>query len=105
MPGTPYEIGDHFSPQLIIQPGVPAKVEITVAHYPNSDPTLVETTKFSGFANRFGYYDGGNQEYKFDKPGEYRVDVLASHQDTDSVVWAASRTWGGVVESKTNHCL
>ena len=100
MPGTPYEIGDHFSPQLIIQPGVPAKVEITVAHYPNSDPTLVETTKFSGFANRFGYYDGGNQEYKFDKPGEYRVDVLASHQDTDSVVWAASRTWGGVVESE-----
>ncbi|MDA8617201.1 hypothetical protein N9M23_02880 [Gammaproteobacteria bacterium] len=100
MPGTPYEIGDHFSPQLIIQPGVPAKVEITVTHYPNSDPTLVETTKFSGFANRFGYYDGGNQEYQFDKPGEYRVDVLASHQDKDSVVWAASRTWGGIVESQ-----
>ena len=100
MPGTPFEIGDHFSPQLIIQPGVPAKVEITVAHYPNSDPTLVETTKFSGFANRFGYYDGGNQEYKFDKPGEYRVDVLASHQDKNSVVWAASRTWGGIVESE-----
>ena len=100
MPGTPFEIGDHFSPQLIIQPGVPAKVEITLAHYPNSDPTLVETTKFSGFANRFGYYDGGNQEYKFDKPGEYRVDVLASHQDKNSVVWAASRTWGGIVESE-----
>ena len=100
MPGTPYEIGDHFSPQLIIQPGVPAKVEITVTHYPNSDPTLVETTKFSGFANRFGYYDGGNQEYKFDKAGEYRVDILASHQDKGGVVWAASRTWGGIVESE-----
>jgi len=100
MPGTPYEIGDHFSPQLIIQPGVPAKVEIIVTHYPNSDPTLVETTKFSGFANRFGYYDGGNQEYQFDKAGEYRVDVLASHEDKENVVWAASRTWGGIVESE-----
>ena len=100
MPGTPFEIGDHFSPQLIIQPGVPAKVEITVTHYPNSDPALVETAKFTGFANRFGYYDGGNQEYKFDKAGEYRVDILASHQDKGGVVWAASRTWGGIVESE-----
>ena len=100
MPGTPYEIGDHFSPQLIIQPGVPAKVEVTVSHYPNSDPTLVEITQFDGFANRFGYYDGGNQEYRFDKPGEYRVDVLATHEGEDSVVWAASRTWGGIVESE-----
>jgi len=100
MPGTPFEIGDHFSPQLIIQPGVPAKVEITVTHYPNSDPALVETAKFTGFANRFGYYDGGNQEYKFDKAGEYRVDILASHQDKGGIVWAASRTWGGIVESE-----
>ena len=100
MPGTPFEIGDSFSPQLIVQPGVPAKVEMTISHYPNSDPALVETAKFTGFANRFGYYDGGNQEYKFDKPGEYRVDVLASHQDKNSVVWAASRTWGGIVESE-----
>jgi hypothetical protein len=100
MPGTPYEIGDYFSPQLIIQPGVPAEVEVTVSHYPNSDPTLVETTRFDGFANRFGYYDGGNQEYRFDKPGEYRVDVLATHEGEDKVVWAASRTWGGIVESE-----
>ena len=99
MPGTPFEIGDSFSPQLIVQPGVPAKVEITLSHYPNSDPAMVETAKFTGFANRFGYYDGGDQEYKFNLPGEYRVDVFASHEDTDGVIHAASRTWGGIVES------
>ena len=99
MPGTPFEIGDSFSPQLIVQPGVPAKVEMTVSHYPNSDPALVERAKFTGFANRFGYYDGGDQEYKFNSPGEYRVDVFASHEDKDGVIHAASRTWGGIVES------
>ncbi len=99
MPGTPFEIGDSFSPQLIVQPGVPAKVEMTISHYPNSDPALVETAKFTGFANRFGYYDGGDQEYKFSSPGEYRVDVFASHEDKDGVIHAASRTWGGIVES------
>ena len=99
MPGTPFEVGDHFAPQLIIQPGVPAEVKITLSHYPNSDPTLVETTTFEGFANRFGYYDGGASSFVFSKPGEYRVDVYAQHFDTKETLWAGSRTWGGIVET------
>lgn len=99
MPGTPFEVGDHFAPQLIIQPGVPAEVKITLSHYPNSDPTLVEITTFEGFANRFGYYDGGVENFVFRKPGEYRVDVYAQHLDTKETLWAGSRTWGGIVET------
>ena len=99
MPGTPFVTGDYFSPQLITQPGVPAKVNITVTHYPNSDPALVETINFEGFANRFGYFDGGDKSYMFSEPGEYRVDVYASHLDTSEKLWAGSRTWGGIVET------
>ena len=99
MPGTPFEVGDYFSPQLLTQPGVPAKVNITVTHYPYSDPALIETTDFEGFANRFGYFDGGDKSYIFNEPGEYRVDVYASHMDTDEKLWAGSRTWGGIVET------
>lgn len=100
MPGTPFEVDDFFASQVIVQPGVPAEVEVTLSHYPNSDPSKVETTIFSGYANRFGYYDGDQIEYQFGSPGEYRVDVLASHSDVNGVLWAGSRTWGGIVESE-----
>lgn len=100
MPGTPFEVGDFFASQAVVQPGVPAAVEVTLSHYPNSDSSLIETTVFSGYANRFGYYDGNQIEYQFDSPGEYRVDVLATHVDANGVLWAGSRTWGGIVESE-----
>tara|TARA_B110000967_G_scaffold209744_1_gene267431 strand:- start:841 stop:5004 length:4164 start_codon:yes stop_codon:yes gene_type:complete len=99
MPGTPYEVGDYFAPQIIVQPGLPAKVDITVSHYPNSDSTLAEMKTFSGFANRFGYYDGDNEKFQFNQPGEYRIDVLVSYEGKDGLSWAGSRTWGGIVES------
>ena len=35
---TPFEVGDVFSPSVIVQPGVRADVEVALTLYPNSDP-------------------------------------------------------------------
>ena len=40
MPNTPFEVGDVFSPTVIVQPGVAADVQIIIKHYPQSDPDL-----------------------------------------------------------------
>ena len=97
---TPFEVGDSFSPTVIIQPGVPAEVEITISHYPESDPDQVITQVIKGKANRFGYFhpDSGGA-FVFDVPGEYRVDVVAQHWDEDGMLWMGAETWASVVET------
>lgn len=39
LPGTPLAMGDAYNPALQLYPRVPAKVKLTVALYPDSDPT------------------------------------------------------------------
>ena len=55
-PGTPFEVGDQFSSSVIVQPGVPAEVTVTLQHYPNSIKNDRIETFVSGVANRFGYF-------------------------------------------------
>jgi hypothetical protein len=97
---TPFEVGDAFSPTVIVQPGVPAEVEITISHYPQSDPAQKVTHVIEGKANRFGYFhQGAGAPFTFDAPGEYRVDVVARHWDEDGVLWMGAETWASVVET------
>jgi len=99
-PSTPFEVGNHFSPAVVVQPGVPAAVEITVAHFPKSDTAQKVESKISGQANRFGYFMPSTQQLvKFENAGEYRVDYTVSFTDDDGVLWMGSRTWGSVVET------
>ena len=99
-PSTPFEVGNHFSPAVVIQPGVPAVVEITVAHFPKSDAAQKVESKISGQANRFGYFMPSTQQLvEFEDAGEYRVDYTVSYTDDDGVLWMGSRTWGSVVET------
>jgi hypothetical protein len=70
-------------------------VEWVVTEYPNSDPAQAIRHTSTGWANRFGYFDGPG--FVFSAPGEYRVDLVARYVDEDGVMWMGARTWGGVV--------
>jgi hypothetical protein len=97
---TPFEVGDSVSPTVIIQPGVPAEVEITVSHYPESDPDQLVTYTVQGTANRFGYFHPtSGDSFSFTRPGEYRFDVVASYRDDDGVLWMGAESWASVVET------
>lgn len=98
-PNTPFEVGDVFAPSVIVQPGIPADVEVRVTHYPNSDPEQKVESVVFGQANRFGYFHpSDNQLITFSSPGEYRVDYTVSYVDQDDgSMWMGSRSWGSVV--------
>ena len=99
-PSTPFEVGDSFSPGVIVQPGVPADVEIKLEHLPNSEKSQIKAKTFSGKANRFGYFmPQGKELFTFQKAGEYRVDYNVSYKDANEVLWMGSRSWGNVVET------
>ena len=99
-PSTPFEVGDTFAPSVIVQPGVPADIEIKVEHLPNSDSSQKRSKVYSGKTNRFGYFmPEMNDVFKFQKPGEYRVDYSASYKDANEVLWMGSRSWGSIVET------
>lgn len=100
MGSTPFEVGNSFAPAVIVQPGVPADIEVQVQHYPNSDPGLMQQATFTGTANRYGYYFPGNETpFQFTEAGEYRVDYTASYVDENGALWMGSRSWGSVVET------
>ena len=97
-PSTPFEVGDSFAPSVIVQPGIPADVEVRVTHYPNSDPDQKVEMVVTGQANRFGYFHpSDNQLINLSSPGEYRVDYTVSYIDGDGSLWMGSRSWGSVV--------
>ncbi len=99
LPGTPLAVGDYFNPALQFQPEVPAEVDLTITHYPNSNPALAVTKTFSGLANEFGLFSP-KDNFQFETPGEYRVDILATYQQPDSdKLFMASAAFGGVVMS------
>jgi hypothetical protein len=96
LPGTPFEVGDAFSPGVVVMPPVPASVSVRVRHLPNSDQQRTVDRTRSGIANRFGFF-GASSPLTFSEPGEYRADVTASYTDAQGNLWMGSRTWGGVV--------
>jgi hypothetical protein len=97
---TPFEVGDSVSPTVIVQPGVPAEVEITVSHFPQSDPDQRVTHVIQGTANRFGYFHPVTGEsFSFTEPGEYRFDVVAHFEDQEGVLWMGAESWASIVET------
>jgi len=100
LPYTPYQQGDAFAPGLHVFPPVPAYVEITVRHLPNSNPAQEIIHTITGEANRFGTFQPApGDAFRFESPGEFRVDVFATYNDPEGELWAGAVTWGGVVES------
>jgi hypothetical protein len=101
LPGTPLAPGDAFNPVLRLLPRVPAKVNLTLTLFPDSDPAQAIVHTISGRANRFGAFSQASQPADLpivvDDPGEYRVDVTAIYTDANGVVHMGALTWGGVV--------
>jgi hypothetical protein len=99
-PNTPFEVGDSYSPTVIIQPGVAADVTIRIQHYPNSDPEQLIEHQIEGRANRFGYFHpSSHQAVIFENPGEYRADIQVMYTDEQGVLWMGAETWATIVET------
>ncbi len=90
LPGTPFEVGDAFTPALVVQPGMPAYIEMHLRDDRGG------TRTFSGWANRFGLFTTTDHQ-RMTSAGEYRVDVTARYLDAAGVLWMGAATWGGVV--------
>ena len=101
LPMMQFEVGDVFDPGLVLSPPVPADVQVRFRMAPNSDTARMSDRTISGTANRFGYFHLSGSGISLDQPGEYRVDVTATYRDPQGALWMGSRTWGGVVASKT----
>ena len=95
--GTPLEVGDEWSPVVVVEPGVPADIEIEIEHFPDGDRAKKQTFRVSGKANRFGYFVAeGN--WRPDIHGEYILRVTARY--TDPVVgtlWMGTRSGASIV--------
>jgi hypothetical protein len=100
LPGTPFEVGDTFASEVIVEPAAPAAVEIRLRLLPDSNPTAAIDTTLRGQANAFGYFRPEGNGIPLAKPGEYRVDITASITDKSGNLWMGSRNWGGVVAPK-----
>jgi len=97
LPGTPLTIGDAFNPSMQFYPRVPAEVNLTVSHYPASNPDFLEVYTTTGRANDFGYFNPTGPPILLESPGEFRVDVQAIFTDTDGLQYMGSMAWGSVV--------
>ncbi|MDA2929987.1 hypothetical protein MYX84_08595, partial [Acidobacteria bacterium AH-259-O06] len=97
LPGTPLEVEDTFNPGLVLNPPVPADVEVCFQLAPNSEVSQMVRQVVRGRANRFGYFQPGAGGIPLDRPGEYRVDMVASYRDEKGNLWMGSRTWGSVI--------
>ena len=97
--GTPLYPGVEFTPQLTVQPAMPAEVEMRWRHYPYSDPERMVERKIVGRANRWGIFVPGEDvaPVKFRHPGEYVFDVTVRHKDSNGDLWMASRRGASVV--------
>lgn len=95
LPGTPFEVGDALSFRAAVKPPVAADVDVTLRFAPRSRTVPIEW-RASGRANRFGHFVLPSF-FRFDDPGEYRIDVLASFVDASGARRSSAMTWGGVV--------
>ena len=97
--GQPYAVGSRYGRDIAFAPAVPADVTVRVDLYPNSDPTQVKTSTYSGKATRGGIFGAaqGMVPFVLDAPGEYHAHVLATYTDSDGVLWVCSMRHAGVV--------
>ena len=95
--GTPLEVGDEWSPVVVVEPGVPAEVEVIIDHYVDGDFTKKETLRTSGKANQFGYFVA-DETWKPEAHGEYIARVIATYTDPiDGTMWMGTRTGASIV--------
>lgn len=99
LPGTPFEVGDHFNPSLQLYPAVPAAVSMTLTLLPHSDPAKALTYAIEGKANEFGLFSPTHEPLTLSQPGEFRVDLVATYTDSKGTIFRGSMTWGNVVET------
>jgi len=104
-PGTPFEVGDSYAPAVIIQPGVPAKVTVSLSHFPNSSESARVDKVFTGDANRFGYFSSNDEDFSFTAAGEYLANYDIEYTSPDGVLWMASRRWASVVETPDTNVI
>jgi hypothetical protein len=95
LPGTPLAAGDAFHPTFQFYPRVPAEIEFSLTHYPNSDPSQAITYRRDGQANAYGYYAGA--PISLASPGEFRVDLTAVYTAPSGALYMGAMTWGSVV--------
>lgn len=96
LPGTPFHVGEAFSPALRLAPAAPADVTITLRVYPLDGGAPLEHS-VSGQANDAGYFYDAGGAFTFDTPGEYVVDYEARFTDGSGRLWAGSLRGAGVV--------
>ena len=96
LPGTPFEVGDSLPVGLTVMPGLPAQIRYTVTTY-HADGEM-EVDEYHGQANAFGWWDGDGRSHRFNRPGEYRVDVEARFEGAGNL-WVGRMTFGGVIAS------
>lgn len=95
--GTPLEVGDTYSPVVIIQPEVPATVTVNIDEYINGDPAQKQSYTNSGKANQYGYFVA-DKTWKAPAPGEYIARITAAYTDpADGKLWMATRTGASIV--------
>ncbi len=103
LPGTPLAVNDPINTAVQLNPHLPAYVNLTVWHFPYSDPSLMQAYTAEGWANRFGYFAPDEAPITLDQPGEYRLDLFAEYVDPETgEMYAAGATWGGVVMTPPN---
>ncbi len=98
LPGTPFEVDDHFNTSLTVSPGIPADVIITTRLYPLDGSAPLEQV-ITGTANHFGYFHDDDGNFAFETPGEYIIDYEVRYTDAAGRLWAGSLRSAGVVAS------
>jgi hypothetical protein len=81
-------------------PPVPADVEIRVRFAPQSRATAILEERLVTRANRFGYVH--TRPFRFDEPGEYRVDIFASHRDASGTYRAGTQAFASAVADRAS---
>jgi len=98
-PSNPYEVGQTFLSAVGVVPAVPAKVTLTIEHYPDSDVNRKTTFRTAGVANGLGAFVAPRR-YVFPSPGEYRARMEAEYVDPEGRLWLGSLWSANVVAPK-----
>ena len=95
--GTPLEVGDEWSPVVMVEPGVPAQVTVNIDHYVDGDAAKKQSFQASGKANQFGYF-AADKTWSPQAHGEYIARVTASYTDpVDGTLWMGTRAGASIV--------
>lgn len=104
LPMTPLQTGDALNMGLAVLPALPADVEVSVVHHPDSDPGRARRWSAGGRANDYGVF-ASTHPALFDEPGEFVVETTARFQDASGTIWMGTSRWGQVAASSATTLL